>query len=63
MLEIKDNLKDFKNKLQNILDEYPEISLISNRDGDIFAYDIEYFNPTTYEFKQNCKIKILNTKL
>jgi hypothetical protein len=52
---IKPNLILFTQKLQALLNQHPEIMLSSDQDGNVLAYDLEYFNPTTETYRRDCK--------
>lgn len=54
-MNTKKNLVSFAKDLQTLLNKYPEILLSSDRDGNLIGYDMDFFNPTSIEYKADCK--------
>ena len=52
----KANLVSFAQDLQALLNTYPEVFLSCTADGDLMAYDLDYFNPETSFYKRDLKV-------
>ena len=52
---MRKNLVSFTQKLQALLNQHPEIMLSSDQDGNVLAYDLEYFKSTTEASRRDCK--------
>jgi hypothetical protein len=53
---MKPNLVSFAQKLQALLDQHPELLLACDIDGNIVAYDIDFFDSHAEIPKRDCKV-------
>jgi hypothetical protein len=53
---MKPNLVSFVQKLQALLDQHPEITLSGDLDGNVIAYDIDFFDSHTESYRRDCQM-------